>query len=154
MPLVVKLSFIHLFGCLIFAPARHTHSTPIESINLHVCRARGSSRGHTHALATACSRVEAAHIHHEAAQGGAGPSRATGVFLNILTSVWTRLFRGARAERREPRRDGRGRAAHAPRKPRGRALRARSRGRPRGLGVGHTPHATNASLFLRTLLCT
>ena len=38
-------------------------------------------------LATACSRVEAAHIHHEAAQGSAGPSRATGVFLNILTAV-------------------------------------------------------------------
>ena len=36
---------------------------------------------------TACSRVEAAHTHHEAARGSAGPSGATGVFLNILTSV-------------------------------------------------------------------
>jgi hypothetical protein len=42
-------------------------------------------RPHTR-LATACSRVEAAHTHHEAARGSAGPDRATGVFLNILTS--------------------------------------------------------------------
>ena len=43
----------------------------------------------THGLpqrALPCSRVEAAHIHHEAAQGSAGPNGATGVFLNILTS--------------------------------------------------------------------
>ena len=32
------------------------------------------------------SRVEAAHTHHEAAQGSAGPKGATGTFLNILTS--------------------------------------------------------------------
>ena len=50
-------------------------------------------------LATACSRVEAAHIHHEQSQLVASPSAfrgapdptatrngATGVFLNILTS--------------------------------------------------------------------
>ena len=43
-------------------------------------------RPHTR-LATACSRVEAAHIHHEAVRGSAGPSRATGVFLNNLNRV-------------------------------------------------------------------
>ena len=42
-------------------------------------------RPHTR-LVTACSRVEAAHTHHEAARESAGPDRATGVFLNILTS--------------------------------------------------------------------
>ena len=38
-------------------------------------------RGPYTRFATACSRVEAAHIYHEAVRGSAGPSRATGVFF-------------------------------------------------------------------------
>ena len=40
----------------------------------------------TQKWATARDRAEATHIHHEVDPGGAGPSRATGSFLNILTS--------------------------------------------------------------------
>ena len=36
--------------------------------------------------ATARDRAETTHTHHEVVPGGAGPSRETGSFLNILTS--------------------------------------------------------------------
>ena len=43
-------------------------------------RARRTSR------LTARDRAETTHAHHEVVPGGAGPSRETGSFLNILTS--------------------------------------------------------------------
>ena len=57
---------------------RPTHTPP------HFTTRTPTSRPHIR-FATARDRAEATHIHHEVVPGGAGPSRVTGSFLNILT---------------------------------------------------------------------